>query len=323
MLSSGFPELFLRWSMHELPKSLREAITEIAQGEDRKSLIQAGQRLSVRYREEKGERRRLRQQIEAVAYACARMPATYAALHAVFTDALRFLPPPQTVLDCGAGTGAAMHALWDLTCPQQMRCIEKEEEMRHLGRKLAEKCGVPAVFEDGDLRSVRVEPVDWIVCGYVLGELEQEDRERLVQRLWESCKVLILVEPGTPEGYECLQGLLQSLPADTHAVAPCKCAPCPLRQDWCHFSVRVQRTALHKQIKGGDAPYEDEKYTYLVLSRQAQEAAGGRVLRHPRIEPGRITLSLCTQQGLEERTVTKKDLLWKQARKCEWGDLIL
>ena len=94
-------------------------------------------------------------------------------------------------------------------------------------------------------------------------------------------------------------------------------------EDWCHFAVRVQRTKLHKQLKGGDAPYEDEKYAYLALTKEPPASAcGARVLRHPMIAPGRITLTLC--EGGEKRicAVTKKDPLWKRARKIDAGDII-
>ena len=91
--------------------------------------------------------------------------------------------------------------------------------------------------------------------------------------------------------------------------------------DWCHFQQRVARSRLHKQLKGGDAPYEDEKFCFLALTKEAPEAAcGARVLRHPLIAPGRITLTLCESGAVQNRVVTKKDPLWKQARKIHAGD---
>ena len=62
--------------------------------------------------------------------------------------------------------------------------------------------------------------------------------------------------------------------------------------------VRVPRTRRHRQLKGGTLGYEDEKFAYLVVSRDAdEERAEARVLRHPRVEKGRIALSLCTPEG--------------------------
>ena len=94
-------------------------------------------------------------------------------------------------------------------------------------------------------------------------------------------------------------------------------------EDWCHFAVRVQRTRLHKALKGGDAPYEDEKFCYLALTRTPPAAAcGARILRHPQIAPGRIALRVCEGGQAAQRVITKKDPLWKRVRKSEWGDAL-
>lgn len=46
-----------------------------------------------------------------------------------------------------------------------------------------------------------------------------------------------------------------------------------------------------------------------------------RVLRHPIIEAGKITLQVCSEEGVKEMVVTKKDkLLFKKARKVKCGD---
>ena len=83
--------------------------------------------------------------------------------------------------------------------------------------------------------------------------------------------------------------------------------------------MRVARSRLHKQLKGGEAPYEDEKFCFLAASREDVSPCAARVLRHPRIDSGRITLRLCTADGAEERVVTKKSPLFKAARKSDAG----
>ena len=91
--------------------------------------------------------------------------------------------------------------------------------------------------------------------------------------------------------------------------------------DWCHFTCRVARSRLHKLLKGGEAPYEDEKFAFLAVAKQPVRQAQARVLRHPVKGPGHITLQLCTAEGLQSRTVTKKDgPLYKKAGKAACGD---
>ena len=94
-------------------------------------------------------------------------------------------------------------------------------------------------------------------------------------------------------------------------------------EDWCHFAVRVQRSRLHKALKGGEAPYEDEKFAYLALTKMPPKApCGARVLRHPQIAPGRIGVTVCEGGAIAERTFTKKDTQWRQVRKIAAGDRI-
>ena len=107
-------------------------------------------------------------------------------------------------------------------------------------------------------------------------------------------------------------------------TAPCPHnEDCPLsKNDWCHFTCRLARTQVHRILKGGDAPYEDEKFSYLILSRQPVSILSSRILRHPFIEKGNVKLQLCTQDGLKTRIVTRKEKeLFKTARKSNAGDV--
>ena len=90
--------------------------------------------------------------------------------------------------------------------------------------------------------------------------------------------------------------------------------------DWCHFAVRLERSAAHRRLKGGALGYEDEKFSYLVAGRAPAEMPLARIVRHPMARPGHIQLTLCTAQGLERRTVTKSQKeAYRRARRAEWG----
>src|SRR5262249_54062535 len=92
--------------------------------------------------------------------------------------------------------------------------------------------------------------------------------------------------------------------------------------DWCHFSQRLERTAQHRQLKGGALGYEDEKFSYVIASRQDVPLEGGRIVRHPGRHSGHIQLALCTSAGrLETKTITRSSKqAFRLARKAEWGD---
>ena len=137
--------------------------------------------------------------------------------------------------------------------------------------------------------------------------------------------MLLIVEPGTMTGYRNIMQARKLLLANGAAIAyPCpNIAECPLPDgDWCHFTARAARSKLHKQLKGGEVPYEDEKFSCIAVVRSECRPCERRILRHPQIASGVITLHTCTAAGIENVRVTKSSKLFKAARKAECGDCI-
>ena len=98
--------------------------------------------------------------------------------------------------------------------------------------------------------------------------------------------------------------------------------PCSLAEvgDWCHFSARVQRSALHRRLKGAELSYEDETFSYVAALRSPTASAESRIVRRPEKMTGHVKLALCTPAGLQLATVTNKSESYKRARKAERGD---
>lgn len=314
----------------ELPIELKQILEEYAREFPLKQLTAAANQMSEKYRAENGFS--VKSKAETCAYAVVRMPATYcAALFALEQAAARFGSEIETMLDVGAGTGAVCWAAGEVF-PELSRvsCLEREKNMSEIGEMLMEKGNFPCDFSwnSFDLTSGAALPKAGLVtASYVLNELNQSDRKSAVSRLWAATEeLLVIIEPGTPAGFSVLREVRESLTAlGANIVAPCPIAgECPIRSDdWCHFSARAARSKLHKQLKGGEAPYEDEKFCYIAVSRKKAEQCSARVIRHPKIESGRITLSLCTADGITQKIVTKKDgALFKKARKTDWGEEI-
>ena len=316
--------------MAGLPLTLANALQELTAAHDGARLEKDAKNISEAYRMRTGTGKRLlTRENEAAAYAAARMPATYEAARAALDSALASSGlAPKTLLDCGAGTGAASWAAHELLNLESITCLEREDAMRSVGSALMRAGGGAmehAIWQAFDLTDKQpLPPAELVVEGYMLGELAPEMRIPVAKKLWEACtQMLVLIEPGTPQGFANLAAVRREL-AGAFVAAPCPagCQNCPMTgEDWCHFAVRVQRTKLHKQLKGGDAPYEDEKFCYLALMKTPPaEPCAARVLRHPLIAPGKITLTLCEAGEKKIRTVTKKDPLWKRARKIGAGD---
>ena len=135
---------------------------------------------------------------------------------------------------------------------------------------------------------------------------------------------LAVIEPGTTAGYERVLAVRATvIAAGGSTLAPCPHdAPCPLPEgDWCHFATRLARSRTHRLAKGAERGFEDEKFAYAVLTRSSHPADAGRVIRRPDLRPGHVVLDLCTTDGLERRTVSKRDgIEYRKARKVAWGD---
>lgn len=271
-------------------------------------------------------------EVEAAVYAAYRMPATYAAASAAMAATAAAQPglAPTRLVDVGGGTGAALWAaarIWPSLSSAEV--VDGAEPALRLGRDLAEAADA-AVVRTAEWRATQLPgeltsgPDDLVTVSYVLGELGAAEQSDLVDRVSQAGTV-VLIEPGTPAGYTRLMSARALLlEAGLRIVAPCPVqSPCPLGSgDWCHFSTRVVRSALHRRLKGADLGHEDEKYSYVAATRLPPEIPpASRVIRHPAQRKGLVTLRLCTPDGLETRLVSKSQgETYRRARRTGWGD---
>ena len=76
------------------------------------------------------------------------------------------------------------------------------------------------------------------------------------------------------------------------------------------------------QVKGAELPFEDEKFSYVVLTRTPHGGRFARVLAQPVVSKVDVTAKLCTVQGLEIRKVPHRDKAsYARARRWRWGDI--
>jgi ribosomal protein RSM22 (predicted rRNA methylase) len=294
-------------------------------------ITRAAQEISEAYRKGEFAKRPLKSGAHRLAYLQVRMPATFAACRHVFARTREVLPDfaPQSLLDLGAGPGtAAWAAVEHFPSVQKISAIERDPELMKIGRSLALASAHPALqgstWIAQDLRTAPLDPHDIIVLSYAIGELNAEDARAIVHRCWKATQLLVLIEPGTPKAFARIAEIRKQLIADNATIA----APCPhekecplrLRNDWCHFAERLERTSEHRRMKGGSLGYEDEKFSYLAASRLPANRVG-RIVRHPLIHSGYVQLQVCGPDDLKQITITKSQKeLYRPARKAEWGD---
>jgi ribosomal protein RSM22 (predicted rRNA methylase) len=319
----------------ELSTPLRQAVDEALEGIPLAELKRAADILSRRYRAETRDGAlHLSSDLAARAYLATRLPATYAAVRASMAYAAELTPDfaPRTLLDVGTGPGTALWAAADCwPSLEKAVMLEASPAIRALGEALSRHCRL----EELDWRPADVarempdtESYDLVTLAYVLDELSPEEGQRLVLKLWQAAKgMLLVIEPGTPAGWRRILAARKLLIENSaQLIAPCThAAPCPLTEpDWCHFSRRVARSRLHRLAKGGEVPWEDEKFIYLAAARFTGVKTAARVLVPPKASSGKVALKLCLSDGtVEERVVTKRDgEIYRRARRVDWGDAV-
>ncbi|MFF3905090.1 small ribosomal subunit Rsm22 family protein [Streptomyces sp. NPDC001848] len=313
--------------------ALRAALARLLDGLPSRQAAQAVDRLIANYRgRTPTDAPVLRDRSDVVAYAAYRMPATFEAVCAAlgaFADAAPGWVPASHV-DVGGGTGAAtwaVSATWGGERP--VTVLDWAEPALALGREMA--AALPALKAAEWRRSrigsqLTMESTDLVTVSYVLGELTEADRAAVVDTAATAAQAVVIVEPGTPDGYaRVIKARDRLIRAGFHIAAPCPhSAACPIvpGEDWCHFSARVSRSSLHRQVKGGSLAYEDEKFSYVAAARFPVRPAVSRVVRRPQIRKGQVLLDLCgPDEFLHRDTVTKRHgTLYKAARDADWGD---
>jgi ribosomal protein RSM22 (predicted rRNA methylase) len=136
----------------------------------------------------------------------------------------------------------------------------------------------------------------------------QEMREKRVSdavtSLWSKVNLggaLVLIETGTPRGSDLIRfarsivleherqyAEREGTAIDAHVVAPCQHdRKCPMDglDTWCHFSVRVKRTEMHRQMmKRGRGPeLQNERFSYVIIRRISRENAREETLKRAKI----------------------------------------
>lgn len=319
----------------ELPHRLRSAVESALQGLPLASLQTASATLSKRYRAElRDGRLHLSNELAVKAYLATRMPATFAAIRASFSMLEAALPDfaPRTMLDVGAGPGTALWAASDCwTSLSEARMLEASAEAARIGRTLARELPeVSSEWLEGDAsRALEgIGSADLVSLAYVLDELPPQEIRPLISRLWALAgQALVIVEPGTPAGWQRILQARQTLrEAGAHMAAPCPHqSPCPIEApDWCHFARRVARSRIHRMAKGGEVPWEDEKYIFLAATRDTKERLISRVIAPPKTAKGRVELKLCGPDGNAGwHSFSKRDGEdFRLARRADWGDEI-
>ncbi len=309
----------------QVPLELREYVAALAGRVPSGELERACAAMSTHYRgRERTSSLALSPQAKIAAYLVTRLPATYVAAHAVLSELKHRLGnvPINCLLDLGAGPGAATLAARSLFPALAATLVESDPAFAAIARELLP--GTTLLTQD--LRSgTDYLPHDLVVASYALGELSPAHRVLVVDRAWQAARLaLVLIEPGSPAGFAVVREIRDRLLTN----GACMAAPCPgegacpiVAPDWCHFAARLERTSLLRRVKHAALGYEDEKFSYVILTKAGVTRAAARIIRRPEHRPGLIQLTLCRGDALRVEGVTRRNAAaFRAARQAQWGE---
>jgi ribosomal protein RSM22 (predicted rRNA methylase) len=315
----------------ELPAELRTALDAKLESRARDKIAARAAQISKTYRNS-GNSSVIVSEADALAYALVRMPATYAAVAACLNALIEVRGDfaPTNLLDVGAGPGTASWAAAEtFSSLQNFMLLDINAALQSLALELGrEHTRLAAITCRRDAHALdEAEPADLVIASYLIGEVGEAERRTLTERLWAKTRdTLLVVEPGTPAGYERIITLrAQLIAAGAHVAAPCPHdGQCPLSApDWCHFAQRLPRLRAHIQVKGAELPFEDEKFSYVVLTRNALARSFSRVLAPPVLNKVEVSAKLCTADGVSFTKVPRRDkAAYAKARRWRWGDAL-
>ncbi len=210
-------------------------------------------------------------------------------------------------------------------------------ELRKLALTLMAQADSETLRQAADARSYQhgsaltllneTKPADLVVASYAAGEIAEGKLPRFAQLLWAATAgALVIIEPGTPTGYgRILRVRSELIAAGARVAAPCPHErECPLHPpDWCHFAQRLPRSRDHLHIKGGEVPFEDEKFSYVVLACGPPQPIDARVLAPLKITKSAITAKLCTDGGVVTDIAARRDPeAYRRRKSWRWGDSV-
>jgi ribosomal protein RSM22 (predicted rRNA methylase) len=187
--------------------ALRDAIADATRGVGSSALATATESLIARYRSVAPAGAPILDSADRVAaYAAYRMPATHAALTRVLQTVAATGVEPVTHLDLGGGTGAAAWAAASaFPSLRQITVLDQAAEALRLGQRLAESAPSEVVRRASFTRAVAGAwpqlTADLVTVSYVLSELDDVQQDGLVADALDRGRVVVIVEPGTPDGY--------------------------------------------------------------------------------------------------------------------------
>ncbi|MFN8672315.1 MAG: small ribosomal subunit Rsm22 family protein [Candidatus Sericytochromatia bacterium] len=317
-----------------IPEYLNEKVKAYSENKKLKNIFKNREQITKDYKELKNNSDPIKTENDLVSYLLSRLPSTYAVSYNVLEKLNEFEQfknvsnEIKSIIDIGAGPATSTYACLDLfESIEELTLIERNNFFIEFAKNtlIDNFPSLKANIIKDNIKNINFEKnYDIAIISYVLNELEDNTKLKLINDIWEKTNFLIIIEPGTPRGFESIRKI-KNLYKES-VLAPCTHnLICPLEEnDWCHFYKRIERTKEQKYLKNATESYEDEKFSYLILAKNnlLEREKRSRIIRHPKIMKGHISLKTCSENGVKEETYSAKNNNYKEIKKLSWGDSV-
>jgi len=235
----------------------------------------------------------------------------------------------EDMTDVGCGTLAGSLAFDEVFNLPKIVGLEKNKYMLNFSQKMATNCSLSNYeLKECDMTKDSIVSSDLVLASFSLNELKDDRLFNVLEKMISSTKkYLVIVEAGTPKRFEFMKLIKEYvLSKGLSLLAPCgsskKCQI--VGDDWCHFYCRLNRTKEQRFFKDATLSYEDEKFTYLIFSKQKVSVNYSRVIARPQVRKGVISLKICSPNGVVNKDITSKDKQkFKIAKKLDCGSIFV
>lgn len=308
-----------------LPENVSEAISYMLSLPQNKGWLNTAENLHTRYMTREKNESFVEDYDDVLAYLALRSAATYAQISGALLQVQELFPSwqPKSLLDIGCGPGTALWAaktIWPGL--QSVVGIDQDQHFLSLGQDIVEKAGIKVDVEwqqrdiTGGLENNR-KTYDVVIIANLLNELSASEAQRFLDEAYAACRgIMVVVEPGTPYGFEVVQKTVHNMGSTATLIAPYIGGLFVESKDyWIHFPQRfirppfLRRLRQHMRDSGLMASdFEEAKYSFVAIgSVPATQTIWGRCIGPIRKQKGFLEVPILTANSVLQAKVLKRN----------------
>jgi ribosomal protein RSM22 (predicted rRNA methylase) len=283
--------------------------------------------------------------LDVLAYLALRIPSTYSHIFGALSSIKELSPTwtPKSILDIGTGPGVGVWAAKEVfSTIQEAVLYERDQNFVDIGQKISETLdGIQYDWQQVDIsKSLPIldQQFDLVILSSVINELNEKTRSHILDFAGKVCRgVILIVEPGTPIGFEAIQFSYKRLKRNEGVLVAPYIDNTFVNSADVIFAQKMFRPEFQRRIRQLQrkqnlehehllpaSDWEESKYYYLAYSQKEPEIRpAARVIDKPKVQKASIELKLLTKDGVKVEKVLKREReKFKQAKKLEWGDIV-